>query len=297
MARERKSVCHIVRKSKLLKKLYIDVGGTYIRSELVGEGSSIAATVSSVEVGLMSYIDAMLHTHSDVDFIGISYAGQVENGSILSAPNIHIDCYEIARTVRSRYGIALAIDNDLNCAVRAEAEYWNTRNIAALSVGTGIGAAVIDRGKLVRGSRNMAFEIGHIPYQDSPLLCGCGRSNCIELYASGSGLSKWMEHEGIDGVIDLERFKRGTSPVEQRIAERFEEALLFAAGVLVTLANPEVLVLGGGIIRHNPYLLAYLRENLNRYAPPFAGERLRIERSVLENPSLDGAKRLERDDG
>lgn len=280
-----------------MKKLFIDIGGTYLRSELVMEDGVVTDTLKSSEIGLLGYIDSVVSHYPAIGFIGISYAGQVEEGTIIAAPNINIDCYEIAETVESRYGIPLKIDNDLNCAVRAEAAYWNTQSIAALSVGTGIGAAVIDQGHLVRGSHNMAFEIGHIPYRESPFVCGCGRNNCIELYASGSGLSKWLDHEGIGGEVDLERFKRSLSPQKQRIVHSFEEALITATGVVVTLANPEILVLGGGVVHQNPYLLRFIRDHLKKYTLGSAYDTLRIELSVLENPSLIGARLLERENG
>lgn len=280
-----------------MTKLFIDIGGTRLRSEIVSDKNIIRDTIDSHGIGLLAYIDKQLALNPQISFIGISYAGQVNEGIIAAAPNVDIDEYKIASEVKNRYGIPLKIDNDLNCAVRAEAAYWKSRNIAALFVGTGIGAALIDGGMLVRGSRNMAFEIGHIPYKPSPLLCGCGRSNCIELYASGSGMAKWLKHFGSERQSDLKQLKESTNDEERFVAAEFEEALLHAAGVLVTLANPEILVLGGGVIEQNPYLGTLLREKLKNYtlAPSLQG--VRIEMSVLENAPLMGAKLLENENG
>ena len=274
-----------------MKKLFIDIGGTHLRSEMQSRDTFIRETLSSSETGLMEYIDRVMEHHPHIDFIGISYAGQVDKGEILSAPNIHIDSYHIASEVERRYGIPLIIDNDLNCAVRAEAAYWESDNIAALYVGTGIGAAVIDQGRIVRGSHNMAFEIGHIPYKSSPLVCGCGRSNCLELYASGSGMAKWLEYYGSEEKAVLSSLQ-GNS-----VREEFEAAFLHAAGVLVTLGNPEILVLGGGVIEENTYLATLLREKLHYYALFPALQNVRIEISALENAPFEGAKLLENTHG
>ncbi|HLD22316.1 MAG TPA: ROK family protein [Sulfuricurvum sp.] len=279
-----------------MKKLFIDIGGTHLRSEIESEEGVVRDTIRSHEMGLFAYIDKQLSLHPQIDFIGISYAGQVNNGVIAASPNINIDKYEIVSEIKSSFGVRAKIDNDLNCAVRAEASYWKSESIAALFVGTGIGAAVIDGGKLVRGSRNMAFEIGHIPYKESPLLCGCGRSNCIELYASGSGIAKWLNHYGSEALPDLDRLK-GSNADERSVAVQFEEALLHAAGVLITLANPEILVLGGGVMAQNSYLVTLLREKLKHYTLSPSLQGLRIEMSVLENAPLEGAKLLERDNG
>lgn len=276
-----------------MKKLYIDIGGTHLRSELVVGSEFIEETVSSQTQGLLSYIDNMVQQHPDIDFIGISYAGQVHEGSILSAPNVTMDETNIKEVVLSRYGIQLEIDNDLNCAAMAEAQYWQSSSVAALYVGTGIGAAVIDEGRLVRGSQNLSFEIGHIPYRTAPFLCGCGRDNCVELFASGSGMGKWLQYYGSEQCINLEQFKNSHIEHEHLIATEFETALLHAAGTLVTLANPEFLVLGGGIVEKNPYLIDYLKEHLPLCTLAPTLKALRIELSQLKNGPLLGAKLLE----
>lgn len=278
-----------------MKKLFIDIGGTHLRSEVEGNGDVVRECIDSDSIGLFAFIEQQMALYPQISFIAVSYAGQVDKGVITSAPNINIDEYDIASLVRARYAIPLVIDNDLNCAVRAEAAYWKSENIAALYVGTGIGAAVIDKGRLIHGHANMAFEIGHIPYKPSPLLCGCGRSNCLELYASGSGMAKWLEYYGSAASPVLSELKRSVN--DAVIADEFEEALLHAAGVLVTLANPEILVLGGGVIDMNPYLATLLREKLKEYALAPSLQGLRIETSVLENAPLAGAKLLENHHG
>ncbi len=274
-----------------MKKLFIDIGGTHLRSEIEGDGDIVCGSIDSDSIGLFAFIEQQIVLHPQIGFIGISYAGQVNNGVIISAPNINIDEYNIASLVQSRYGIPLVIDNDLNCALRAEAAYWKSEQIAALYVGTGIGAAVIDQGRLIQGYTNIAFEMGHIPYKPSPLLCGCGRSNCLELYASGSGMAKWLAYYGSSALPVLAELKSSIN--DASVAEEFEEAFLHAAGVLVTLGNPEVLVLGGGVIEQNSYLATLLNDKLKNYALSPALQALRIETSVLENAPLMGAKLLE----
>lgn len=276
-----------------MKKLFIDIGGTHLRSLLVSGSDLKSEIINSQTQGLMGYLDQTIAAHPDIGFIGISYAGQVQEGVILSAPNIPVDERTIEEAVLSRYGIPLKIDNDLNCAVIAEATYWKSQNVTALYVGTGIGAASVDGGRLVRGSRNLSNEIGHIPYKTAPFACGCGRTNCIELFASGSGMGKWLSHYGIMHAADLQTFKTSNVESERLIAHAFETALLHAAGTLVTMANPEILVLGGGIIADNPYLIDLLQEHLKEYALKPSLDSLRIERSVLENGPLEGAKLLE----
>lgn len=276
-----------------MKKLYIDMGGTHLRSELHSEEGILHGKVASQGTGLLGYIETKVREHPEIGFIGIAYAGQVHEGVILSAPNIDAEENAIKEYVESRYGIRLEIDNDLKCAVTAEASYWRTPNIAALYVGTGIGAAFVESGRVVRGDRNLAFEIGHIPYRSAPFRCGCGRQNCVELFASGSGMAKWLHHFGSDRPAELQRFRDSEAAHEQRIASQFEEALLHAVGTLVTVANPEILVFGGGIMQQNPYLLEMLKTGIGAFALKPSLERVRIEMSRLKNAPLQGAKLLE----
>jgi len=273
-------------------KLFIDIGGTYLRSELHTGREVKYSKCSSRENDLVTFIENTITEYGSLSFVGISFAGQVNHGEIVSAPNIDISQKKIKTYFESRYGLRLEIDNDLNCVVMAEAKSLKAESIAALYVGTGLGAAVIDNGSIVRGWRNQAFELGHIPYREAPFLCGCGKNNCIELFASGGGIERWLRYnkeEGSSLKPNLERMKRQNDP----LVEMFEHALLHAAATLVTLANPKIVVLGGGIIEANPYLVPWIREHIVSMALPTSLEGLQIVQTKLQNAAMDGAKLLE----
>jgi glucokinase len=273
------------------KKLYIDIGGTHLRSEIHGGASVHRETRSSRSSDLVGYIDDTLQVYSDIDFVGISYAGQVDGGVIISAPNIKVSLGPIKDYFESRYGVRLEIDNDLNCAAMAEAAALNSNNVAVLYIGTGTGGALIANGELLRGANNQACEIGHIPHAKAPFRCGCGKDNCLELFASGSALEKWMEYHAIQGKPSFELL--GKSPEGREIKARFEEAFVHAAATLVTLGNPEILVVGGGVVAHNPHLLPLLTRQLPQYAFAASLNGLQIVQSQLREPGITGAKLLE----
>ena len=274
-------------------KLYIDMGGTNLRSRLV-EWNELKEEerVSSQETGLVEYIEAKLRQNPSIDFIGVSYAGQVNDGTIIAAPNIKVDQHAVAQLIGTRHNVRLEIDNDLNCAVMADAASLGSDQVAALYVGTGLGAAVIDRGRLVKGKENLAFELGHVPYRPAPFICGCGRHNCLELHASGSGIQKWLRFLGSSSA-SLEELGASDHQHLRLVHEEFELALLHAAGILVTIANPEYLVLGGGVIEANPSLVDMLRARLSDYALSPSMHGVKIVQSTLENAPLEGAKLLE----
>ncbi|BCD68138.1 ROK family protein [Nitratiruptor sp. YY09-18] len=252
-------------------KLALDIGGTYVRWEIVDKKKGKEQLRN---IDLQSFIEDLIKK-SRITAVGISYAGQVCNNEILSAPNIH------ATIEPEKFGIPYIIENDLKCAVLAEAKFFNTSSITALYSGTGLGSASVDQGNLIRGYKNLAGEIGHIPYKKAPFRCGCGKDNCIELYASGSGLQKWADYLKIEATLKNEK-----------LYKLYTEALLYAAATTLTLFNPSILVLGGGVIKHNLGIIEVIQENITHYAPLFALREAQIKLTQLEDASLEGVKIL-----
>ena len=273
-------------------KLFIDVGGTNLRSELHSASEILSEEISSQENDLIDVIENKLATYPTISFIGVSYAGQIYNGEILSAPNLHIRELKIKEYFESRYALRLEIDNDLNCAVRAEANYFHSDSVLAVYVGTGIGSAFIDNGRLVRGANNQALEIGHIPYKKAPFKCGCGKDNCVELFVSASGMNKWMDYYHMPKLY-LKELRDSADIKKRDISLGFKDALLFSTATLITLTNPKIIVFGGGVIKNNPYVLEWLKENLAEYTFANSLKNLQIVMSELKNGAMEGVKLLE----
>ncbi|BAF70049.1 ROK family protein [Nitratiruptor sp. SB155-2] len=228
-------------------KLALDIGGTYIRWEMM---NGIKGKERLDRIELQTFIEKLIKK-GKITHVGIAYAGQVFNNEILSAPNIH------AAFNPKKLGLPYILENDLKCAVLAEARYFNASFITALYSGTGLGSATIEQGDLVRGFRNLSGEIGHIPYKKAPFRCGCGKDNCIELFASGSGLQKWANYLKIEPSLE-----------NQTLFNLYLEALLYASSTLLTLCNPKILVLGGGVIQNNSFIIDQIKQKIDAYAPP-----------------------------
>jgi len=266
--------------------LAIDAGGTYLRAQLyVNDTLQKSFRELSNAIGLKAWIESILQKYPDITTVCVSYAGQVRDGVILDAPNLHVDCHEIQKYFQENFGIVFLIQNDLNCAVVAEADHFESKNICAVYVGTGIGLGVISDAKLLCGSSGVATELGHIPYKEASFKCGCGKSNCLELFASGMALHHYKHERGLDESITLEQLRQSDS----ELYKEFELALLYGVATAVTLFNPEVLVLGGGIIVSNPNLVDTVKETLSNYAMPVALKHLKIEISTLQDAPLLGA--------
>lgn len=267
--------------------LAIDVGGSNLRAQIWDGNLHVdSMATKSKTIGVAAWIESILSKHKKISTIGIAYAGQIEDGCIISAPNLNIDKKDIKSYFESNYEVTLEIENDLTCAVMAEANYHNSKNICALYLGTGLGLGVVESGKILRGSHNIAAELGHIPYKEAPFTCGCGRSNCLELFASGIALKKWIDYQSLTCNPSLKDLKNSQN---EDIVQMFEEALLYAAGTAITLFNPEVLVLGGGIITQNHYLIEMISKNIKNYALPQALKDVKICLSSLDDAPLQGA--------
>jgi glucokinase len=271
-------------------RLGIDIGGTYLRYELKKNGKTVErASLKTAQTGLCSFLETILKKEKKISAVFVAYAGQVREGVILSSPNIIIDKHNIKAYIEATYNVKLFIENDLNCAVLAEAKSSKVEDICAVYAGTGLGLGVISSSTLIKGADNIATELGHIPYKESPFTCKCGKDNCIELFCSGSGLLRWKEHYKLKAQLSLEQLGQSKNDKAQKIYNEFMQALLHALGTTITLFNPKVLVLGGGLIMHNRYLEKIIQERIKAYALPLALQNIKIRISQLEDASLEGA--------
>jgi len=243
--------------------LLIDYGGTFFRFKL----GNTYKKLKSNEIDLIEFIEAQINKYN-IKNIGISFAGQVNNGKILSAPNIKgLNGFDIKGYFENKYKVNVLIENDLKCAAIAEKFYFKSNHIAVIYVGTGLGAAFIEN-ELIRGFKNLAGELGHIPYKKTSFVCGCGKNNCLELTCSG----KAMKLRGIEKLEDDEDFKK-----------EFNNALNYAIEVVSIMLNPKLIVLGGGVIKNNKF-------KIEPYLPSFT--EVKVEMSKLEDGAIEGLEIL-----
>lgn len=266
--------------------LYCDWGGTYFRYT-TGEKVFV---IESRTFELFNFLDQFTKSQP-LSQMNISFAGQVKNGVILSSPNIALENFEIQRKIAQKYNITLLIENDLKCAALAEASAREVENIALIYAGTGLGGAFLE-GRLLRGADNCAGEIGHIPYQKTPYLCGCGNSNCLELFCSGSGIQKRVMVENLNPVLTLGERYHSTNLDEKAVVDDFISALIYGGCTALALFNPRFLILGGGILDNEAWLFELVKKEIFKKAFPPAVKNVTIEKPFYQNSSLEGTKLL-----
>ncbi|HUY30460.1 MAG TPA: ROK family protein [Acidimicrobiales bacterium] len=169
----------------------------------------------------------------------------------------------------------LVIDNDATCAAAGELAFGAARghgDVVLLTIGTGIGGGVIAAGRLLRGARGFAGEVGHIVVDPSGPLCHCGRSGCLEQLASGSALARIARGavlagradrvlELAGGDVDAVRGEhvlaaaREGDPAARELFAELAHNLAVGVANLVEVLDPGVVLIGGGLAAAGELLL------------------------------------------
>ncbi len=244
----------------------VDIGGSKIQAVLVNEtgqviGSRRASTdtgpdgvVGSVSRVLSDLMAAAGAAPGDLAAVGVGVPGLVDPrlGVVAHAVNLGLDAAGLAlgSHLEEQLGVPVVVENDVNAAAIGAVELLSAtgRDLAYLSIGTGLAAGLVLDGRLRRGHGGAAGEIGHIPVDPTGLICGCGQRGCLETLASGSALRRlWPVLDGSSVASSL--FAAADDGDERAIAirDRFAGHLALAVRLLVLAVDVDVVVLGGGV--------------------------------------------------
>lgn len=182
--------------------------------------------------------------------VGVGIPGLVdaERGAIKHAVNLGVaEWFPIGEQLRRRTGARVVVENDVNAAALGAARVLHHDDLAYLSLGTGLAAAVVQDGRLRRGAHGAAGEIGHIPVDPAGRRCQCGQIGCLETSASGSAVAAAWPSSDVPPAQAL--FDAAADGDERAIALRDEFAARVADAVrlLCLTLDPEHVVLGGGV--------------------------------------------------
>jgi glucokinase len=264
--------------------LGVDVGGTKILGSLVEESGRIIArdrgatprdakaaqilsAIRKVMQGVLRKADVRPR---DLTAIGLAIPGVVDpdKGRVVVTPNMNLSGVPIVAAMESRFGVPVALGNDVNLGTLGEHWLGSARGVESafgIFVGTGIGGGLVRSGELWRGYRESAAEVGHIVMELDGPRCGCGNRGCLEALASRTAIeravrdavkaggktvvSELLHHDlGVirSGVLRAALDRRDKLVV--RVLRRAAEILGYACLTVRHLVDPEVIVLGGGVI-------------------------------------------------
>jgi len=219
---------------------------------------------------------------SELRAAGIGAPGEVEpeTGVFRSSP-IFPTWREVpvAAALEARLGLPVALDNDANAAAWGEARLGAGRGhdpLLVLTLGTGIGGAVVSGGRVLRGHLGSAGEIGHLSIDPSGPLCWCGGRGCLGLLASASALAaRYRAEAGLPededvGGLRVARALESGDPAARRALDALAEALARGIADAICVLAPRRVVLTGGILALGDGLLEPIRHLLARRPYPAA---------------------------
>jgi glucokinase len=268
--------------------LGVDIGGTKVLGGVVDPDGTVLAQARRVTPAddtartLARIIEVIteLTAEYEVDAIGIGAAGWIDakRSTVLFAPNLAWRNEPLREEVARHVSVPVVVENDANVAAWAEFQFGAaadaTESMVMFTVGTGIGGALVLGGELVRGAHGIAGELGHTTAVPDGHRCGCGKRGCLEQYASGKALVRFARTaagERPEQASTLLELAGGdpsaiTGPLVTIAARGGDPAALDAfaqvgywlgGGLadLVQIVDPQVLVIGGGVIEAGDLLV------------------------------------------
>jgi len=192
----------------------IDIGGTKIAGAVVSEGGEIlleqrVATDAGDSDAIIDAVVRMVERLSreyPVDAAGVAAPGFIDatQSTVYYTPNISWRNEPLRERLSARLGLSITIDNDANAAGWAEYRFGAGRastDMTMLTIGTGVGGAIVTQGQLFRGGFGAGAELGHLRVVPDGLPCGCGARGCIEQYGSGRALLRMANEIADAGLI------------------------------------------------------------------------------------------------
>lgn len=272
----------------------VDVGGTKIAAGVVDESGAIVdqvrvPTPAEDPEALRATITRLagdLAARHEVVAVGVGAAGFVNRKRTGLSFSAHVawGTEPVAGPLQEALDLPVAIENDGNAAAWAEFTFGGGRGVPdqlMVAIGTGIGGGLILDGEIYRGGHGVAGEIGHLGIVPRGRLCECGRQGCFEEYASGSALQRMAREAAADGTAPRLLAGAGGEPMavtgkqvtelaragEQEaltLFDRLAEPLGLGIATLVSILDPTVVVLGGGLSEAGELLLGPTRPALER---------------------------------
>lgn len=240
----------------------------------------------------------MAESGADLEGIGIGSTGPVypatgEFGNVEFLPGW--EGFNIVWALERELGLPAALENDADAAALGEAAWGagrgNSRFIY-VTVSTGIGVGLVFDGKLYRGVGGAHPEIGHMVIDPSGPACACGFHGCWESLASGTGVSNlWRRATGESAeAATIFAAAEGNDPRALEVVRQSAAYLGMGLANLVTIFTPEVIALGGGLMRSRHLFWLSLEQDILRYCGFVPARYTRLQPAVLgDNAGLAGA--------
>ena len=302
-----------------------DLGGTHLRGATVDRHGKIRfrfkqntpqqKDANAIVEAIVAAVHESEEQSASVDQISavslvVPGTVNVAEGSVVKAPNLPcLDGFQLGAALTEQLGVPAIIENDANAA--AVGEMWQgaavgCNTIICVTLGTGVGGGIILEGKLWRGVDGSAAEIGHMcvdPF--GGVACTCGSRGCLEVFASATAIVR-MTREASPRYPDsslqaaknpsaemiFEAGKQGDD-LALEIFRRMGVYLGIGLANLINILNPEMIVIGGGVVNGWDLFEKHMHQQVEERAFPLLAARVKIVRAKCgDDAGLLGAARL-----
>lgn len=260
----------------------IDVGGTNIRIGIVDENGNLydvikestkAHDIDSLKNQIIDLINKVDYKKYNVVGIGIGVPGPVkQDGTVIYIPNLNISTsFNLKEMIEKEVSLPVSVGNDANVAALAEASVGNGKGydvVQYITLSTGIGGGLIYNKKMIVGKNGLAQEVG------SMIIKNGGRSpsvfkakGCIEGEASGTSLTLKAKEKGLDvsNAGDVFKLASLNNKIALELKEEFISNVAAFIGSIVAYMDPDIFVLGGGLMKSKEYFLDELIKKVDDF--------------------------------
>ena len=298
-----------------------DLGGTHLRAATVDHKGNIHSRFKQntpqdkAADAIVDAIVAAVHEFqktAEISAVSIVVPGtvKVEEGAVVKAPNLPcLDGFRLADALSSRLDLPATLENDANAA--AVGEMWQgaavgCKTIICVTLGTGVGGGIILDGRLWRGVDGAAAEIGHMcvdPF--GGVACTCGSRGCLEVFASATAIVRMTREASPrypDSILQAKKdltaamiFEAGKQGDELALGSFRRMGVYLGIGLanLINILNPEMIVIGGGVVNAWDLFEKHMHQQVEERAFPLLAARVKIVRAKCgDDAGLLGAARL-----
>lgn len=268
-------------------KIGIDLGGSHIAIGAVDNNGKVIEKFEkritktekkNIKKTIEEYIiekTKMLQEKYKITLMGIAVPGTIENGVILKSVNLELKNYQLLDKLKENINIPIKIRNDTKCAAIAENIYGALREYNSgifLTLGTGIGGAIIINNKLLEVGELPGCEFGHMIIQKNGLQCNCGKKGCFEKYASMKAFKDNLRNvlnldektSGKDLLDIIRRNPQGSENFNKinKVIEEYIDNLSIGISNLINIFEPEAVVIGGSFVFYEEIFMNKLKEKI-----------------------------------
>ncbi|MDU2582169.1 MAG: ROK family protein [Anaerococcus hydrogenalis] len=291
----------------MTKTIGLDIGGTKIQGAVIDEKGEILKTYR-LETCAREGKDKVLDNISkiidflktdDIKAVGVGTPGFIdsENGIVTFAGNIDgWTGLNLKKEIEKRSSLPVFIENDANIALVCEKWLGSGKgfnDIVMITIGTGLGGAVYNKKMgLLSGSNFQGAELGHLILHPNGEYCTCGQSGCAESYCSGTAIVRHYEEltrNKLEGQEIFELVK--TDDNSKKVIDRFTSDLAWFLTSLRNIFDPELIIIGGGVINSKDYWWKEVLEKFDNYC--HLSEKIEIKPAkYLNDAGVIGAGRI-----